>query len=81
MNLPLIFVLLLSAVIVVYVLLPKMKLSPNQMTWLKMILAATVALYLAFDFYNKKKDIKLVFFFIIAAVMFLLIGFRTTRKS
>jgi hypothetical protein len=81
MNLPLIFVLLLSAVIVVYVLLPKMKLSPNQMTWLKMILAATVALYLAFDFYNKQKDIKLVFFFIIAAVMFLLIGFRTTRKS
>ncbi len=80
MNLPLIFVLLLSAVIVVYVLLPKMKLSPNQMTWLKMILAATVALYLAFDFYNKQKDIKLVFFFIIAAVMFLLIGFRTTRK-
>jgi FtsH-binding integral membrane protein len=81
MNLPLIFVLLLSAVIVVYVLLPKMKLSPNQMTWLKMILAATVALYLAFDFYNKQKDIKLVFFFAIAAVMFLLIGFRTTRKS
>jgi FtsH-binding integral membrane protein len=81
MNLPLIFVLLLSAVIVVYVLLPKMKLSPNQMTWLKMILAATVALYLAFDFYNKQKDIKLVFFLIIAAVMFLLIGFRTTRKS
>jgi hypothetical protein len=80
MNLPLIFVLLLSAVIVVYVLLPKMKLSPNQMTWLKMILAATVALYLAFDFYNKQKDIKLVFFFAIAAVMFLLIGFRTTRK-
>lgn len=80
MNLPLIFVLLLSAVIVVYVLLPKMKLSPNQMTWLKMILAATVALYLAFDFYNKQKDIKLVFFLIIAAVMFLLIGFRTTRK-
>lgn len=81
MNLPLIFVLLLSVVIVVYVLLPKMKLSPNQMTWLKMLLASAVALFLAFDFYNKHKDIKLVFFFAIAAIMFLLIGYRTTRKS
>jgi FtsH-binding integral membrane protein len=81
MNLPLIFVLLLSVVIVVYVLLPKMKLSPNQMTWLKMILASSVALYLAYDFYSKQKDIKLVFFFGVAAVMFLLIGYRTTRRS
>jgi hypothetical protein len=80
MNLPLIFVLLLSVVIVVYVLLPKMKLSPTQMTWLKMILASAVALFLAYDFYSKQKDIKLVFFFAIAAIMFLLIGFRTTRK-
>ena len=81
MNLPLIFVLLLSVVIVVYVLLPKMKLNPFQMTWLKMILASAVALFLAYDFYSKQKDIKLVFFFVIAAVMFLLIGFRTTRKN
>ncbi len=81
MNLPLIFVLLLSVVIIVYVLLPKMKLSPNQMTWLKMILAALLALFLAYDFYNKQKDIKFVFFFAIAAIMFLLIGYRTTRKS
>ena len=81
MNLPLIFVLLLSVVIVVYVLLPKMKLSPNQMTWLKMVLASCVALFLAYDFYSKQKDIKLVLFFGIAAVMFLLIGYRTTRKS
>ena len=80
MNLPLILVLLISAVMVVYVLLPKMKLNPNQLTWFKMILASAVALFLAYDFYSKQKDIKLVFFFAIAAIMFLLIGFRTTRN-
>jgi len=80
MNLPLIFVLFLSVVIVVYVLLPKMKLSLTQMTWLKMILASLVALFLAYDFYSKQKDIKLVFFFVIAAIIFLLIGYRTSRK-
>lgn len=81
MNLPLVFILLISVVILVYVILPKIKLEAKQMIWLKMILASSVALFLAYDFYSKQKDIKLVFFFAIAAVMFLLMGYKTTRKG
>ncbi|MCX6187801.1 MAG: hypothetical protein NTU43_12560 [Bacteroidetes bacterium] len=81
MNIPIIIALLLTVIVLVYIVLPKLKLNQSQSIWLKTGLSSMALLFLAYDFWSKQKDMKIVVFFVAAALLFLLIGYKNTRTK